>query len=235
MYQVGICDDSRETCGEIEQMVLAYAKEHSMDIEIFVWNSGESLCESLNQESELSVLFLDIEMRAVSGIEAGIYIRNTLENRDMQIVYISSHTSYALQLFQTQPLEFLVKPVQKNDLSEVLKLAEKIMSHRKEKFQYSYKKEYFQIPYGDIMYFSSAGRKITIHLKKDEKKTFYGKLKELEKKLPSEFIAIHQSFLVNKNYIYRFTYEDVELEDGTKLAISQAHRKKVKESILKEG
>jgi DNA-binding LytR/AlgR family response regulator len=233
MYRIGICDDGENICTEIENTIRAYAQEHEIGMEIDTWNSGEHLCRNLEQGEELDLLFLDIELISLTGIDVGNFIRNGMDNRGMQIVYISSHATYAQQLFKTQPLDFLVKPIADADIRAVLELAIKIIRRRNEKFRYRCGKDYYQIPYGNIMYFYSDGRKINI-VTPNGTKNFYGKLKDLSKQLPAAFIPIHQSYVVNKDYIARYTYETVELIDGTLLTISQAHRKQIRESILKE-
>ena len=58
---------------------------------------------------------------------------------------------------------------------------------------------------------------------------------DVTKGLPPEFVAIHKSYTVNREYILRYTYESVELTDGTELTISKANRKLVREKILDEG
>ena len=67
----------------------------------------------------LDVLLLDIELWKMTGIEAGSFIRNRLEDRRLQIVYISGKASYAWSLFKTQPLDFLVKPIRQEQVDEV--------------------------------------------------------------------------------------------------------------------
>ena len=57
----------------------------------------------------------------------------------------------------------------------------------------------------------------------------------MTKGLPPEFVSIHKSYTVNREYILRYTYESIELTDGTQLAISKANRKLVREKILIEG
>ena len=56
------------------------------------------------------------------------------------------------------------------------------------------------------------------------KKEFYGKLKNIIKELPEDFLVIHKSYVVNKQRIARYTYETVELDNGRVLTISQAQR-----------
>lgn len=63
---------------------------------------------------------------------------------------------------------------------------------------------------------------------------FYGRLKEVAKRLSEDFIIIHQSYIVNREYVFRYTYETVELVNGTILTISLANRKLVRDRILRE-
>ena len=108
------------------------------------------------------MLFLDIELWKMTGIEAGSFIRNRLEDRRLQIVYISGKASYAWSLFKTQPLDFLVKPIRQEQVDEVLDLAVKILGRNETKFAYQSGRDYYYISYGDIRYFVSEGRKIRI-------------------------------------------------------------------------
>ena len=71
----------------------------------------------------MDILYLDIELFEVSGIDAGIFIRKQMENHTMQIIYISGKQSYAQQLFKVQPMDFLVKPIEEEKIEETLALA----------------------------------------------------------------------------------------------------------------
>lgn len=186
------------------------------------------------EENPLDVLFLDIELWKMTGIEAGSFIRNRLEDRRLQIVYISGKASYAWSLFKTQPLDFLVKPIRQEQVDVVLDLAVKILGRNETKFAYQSGRDYYYIPYGDIRYFVSEGRKIRIVTTQGEKE-FYGKLRELEKTLPKDFLKIHQSYLVHTLFVARYAYDEVELTDGTILSISKKYRKQVRERLLRGG
>ena len=234
MYNIGICDDGRKICSFIENMILLYMKEREIQADTKVWYTGEGLCSYLRQGNHIDILFLDIELIELTGIEVGDFIRNQLENREMQIVYISGKAAYAQQLFKTQPMDFLVKPITQPQINEVMDLAVKIIGKKSETFEFKNGKEHYYISYGEILYFVSEGRKIKIITPREEKE-FYGKIRELEKNLPGEFITIHQSYIINKEYVTRYTYEMVELVNGTILTISKANRKQVREKILREG
>ncbi|MDE6386648.1 MAG: LytTR family DNA-binding domain-containing protein [Lachnospiraceae bacterium] len=233
MYNIGICDDGENICTSIENMLLQYAQEKNIHVDTNVWYTGESLRDYLVSGGYLDILFLDIELFKMTGIEVGAYIRNQLDNMGLQIVYISGKASYAQQLFKTQPLDFLVKPILQEQINEVMDMALKIAKKRNERFEFQQGKDYYYIPMGDIVYFESKGRKVKVVTMKATFE-FYGKLKKVVKCLSEDFIVIHQSYIINKEHVFRYTYEMVELVDGTILAISLANRKLVRDKLLRE-
>ena len=233
MYHIGICDDGINICTSIENMLLQCGAEKNIQLDINIWYTGEGLKDYLERGNHLDILFLDIELFRMTGIEVGDYIRNRLDDIGMQIIYISGKASYAQQLFRTQPLDFLVKPISQNRIRDVLETAVRVLKKKNERFEFRQGKDYYYVPMGDIVYFGSEGRKVKIVTMK-ETYEFYGRLKEIAKGLSEDFIVIHQSYIVNEEYIFRYTYEMVELTDGTILTISPANRKQVRERILRE-
>lgn len=233
MYNIGICDDGENICTSIENMLLRYAEEKTIQVEVQVWYTGERLRDYLAQGNHLDILFLDIELFKMTGIEVGNYIRNVLDNMGLQIIYISGKASYALQLFKTQPMDFLVKPILQEHIDHAMDMAIKIIKKRNERFEFRQGKDYYYIAMGDIMYFESKGKKIKIVTSQDTYE-IYGRLKEIVKRLTDDFIMIHQSYVINKEYVLRYTYEIVELVNGTILTISKVNRRQVRERILRD-
>lgn len=232
MYNIGICDDGKNICAALEKMILQYAGKKQVPVEIKIWYTGEGLCDCLQKKQQIDILFLDIELFQMTGIQAGNFIRNCLEDRNMQIIYISGKSSYARDLFKTQPMDFLVKPVTQQDIDGTLDLAVKILKKGTEKFEFRIGRDYYYVPFGSILYFTSEGRKIKIFTIHGEQE-FYGKLRDVSQRLPGRFLSIHHSYIVNPEYVIRYAYDFVELTDGTILPISKANRKQVRERILR--
>ena len=176
MYNIGICDDGENICTSIENMLLRYSEEKNIQINTNVWYTGERLQNYLKSGNHLDILFLDIELFKMTGIEVGTYIRNVLDNMGLQIIYISGKASYALQLFKTQPLDFLVKPISQEHIDYAMNMAIKIIKKRNERFEFRQGKDYYYIAMGDIVYFESKGKKIKIITSHDTYE-FYGRLK----------------------------------------------------------
>ena len=235
IMRVVICDDEKVTCSEIEKMLSFFAFEKCIKLEVDVFFDGDTLTEYLKKEKAPDILFLDIELPGMNGVEVGKYIRDILRNTDMFMIYISSKKEYALELFQNQPFDFLIKPIKKERLYHVMEKIFSIIGKNECNFEYKNQGNSYRIMYKDILYFQSTGRKINIVMKK-EIRTFYGKLNEIEKRIPENvFLRIHKSYLVNKNYVKEFTYEWVKMLNGDVLNISKINRADVRRKILESA
>lgn len=230
MFRIGICDDEKRTCSELEDMLYNYEAAHGIKIDVSVWYTGEILCDFLKNGDALDLLFLDIELVTTNGIKVGNFIREELENMETLIVYISSKNSYAMNLFRIQPLDFLIKPLTQDQIDDVMGRSIKLYEKRNQFFEYHAKGHHYKIPYKDIFYFYSENKKINIVLKEEEMQ-FNGRLKDITGAVPHNFVLIHQSYLVNSDYIAECSYELVKMRNGTILTISQPYRKSAREQI----
>ncbi len=229
-----ICDDEKSTCSELEEIILKYAKEKRVPLVTEVFYSGDILLDYLKRE-KINILFLDIELPGKDGVMVGKYIREVLEEENIFLVYLSSKENYALQLFQNRPFDFLVKPIEQAKIYHVLDNICRISGKNSAEFKFQVQNSTYCILYKDILYFQSDGRKINIVMKK-EVRTFYGKLNEIEEKLPENlFLRIHKSYLVNKSYVKGFTYEWVKMLNGDVLNISKINRADVRRKILESA
>ena len=136
-----------------------------------------------------------------------------------------------MQLFKVQPLDFLIKPISKENIREVLIRSVKQKSSADACFEYQKGSSVFRVPLRNIAYFMSMDKKIII-VKKDEKEEFYGKLKNIAKTLPADFLMIHQSYIINQAYVSEYSYEMVKMADGEHLNISKPYRKETRSKIM---
>ncbi len=230
MYRIGICDDDKILCALLEEQLHALSAGFSIKFETEVWYSGESLESDLKKGIKLDILFLDIELLQKNGIEVGTFIRDELEDTDTHIVYISSKEGYAMQLFQIQPLDFLIKPISQEKLKAVLSRSMKRKRNEESCFEYQKGSSFFRIPVKEILYFMSMDKRILI-IKRNGQEEFYGKLKNVAKQLPADFLMIHQSYIIHQEYVSEYSYESVKMMNGDVLSISKPYRKEVRAKV----
>lgn len=223
MFQVAICNDEHLFCEYIKGQILAFSKRIQAECNIRVYNTGAALLESLEQRNRVDLLFLDIGLADGNGIELGKFIREELQDFQMQLVYLSHEQGYAMQLFQTEPMDFLIKPIRKEQLDGVLRRFFRQQTGMRKSFMYKRGHGVGQVPFDSILYFQSMNHKVVIHTTEGQRE-FYGQLGEVEDAVPDYFIRIHKSYLVNEHFISRFQYEKIVLRNGQILTISKSYR-----------
>lgn len=230
VLRIAICDDERALCGDIESKLEKVANQLNIRVQIEVCFTGEEVRDYLAKGNHIDIIFLDIELIKLTGIDVGAYIRNVMEDVKTQIVYISSKTSYALKLFKTQPFDFLIKPITEEDLYDVMGRIIKILQTQNYMFEYQNGREISHIDYDEIVYFKSNLHKVVIVTMHGEIE-FYGKLKDIVDYVPPQFLSIHKSYLVNRIYVEKYTYEFVEMKNNDILNISKKNQKEVREKL----
>ena len=239
MINIAICDDDEATTFLIEEMIykLAFLQHIKVDCDIFF--DGSTLVESIRHGAYYDLIYLDIEMRKTDGIRAAEMIRYM--DTSPLIVFLSSNEKNLKDLFHTEPFHFLSKPLDAKAFRFVFLAAYKRIARKTEYFSYTYNKRFLKIPLAKISYFSSRNRVIYIHVvdsiktehtEYDEAETkFYGKMNNLEEQLAerkARFIRIHQSYLINFDYMKSMSYKSVLMSDGTLLQISEDRHKSVR-------
>ena len=220
-------------CLSIRDMLSDILQKFTQEWQTLIFTSGETLVKHIRDKEQFDVIFLDIELPKINGIGVGKKIREEMGDEITKIIYISSNTNYALELFEIRPFNFLVKPIEQERLENVINKAWQLIKEGNLYFNYQYQHISCQIKIKDIIFFNSKGRKITIHLVNDCTKEFNGKLEELAKELEEKgFLSIHKSFLVNKAHVANYSYDTMKMSNDIILNISQAKRKAVRHSFM---
>lgn len=233
MFRIAICDDEPAICSQIENIIINYSAENKAKIEVQVFYSGEELYEFLEEGQQFDMLFLDIELKMMNGIEVGRKIREELDDQIIQIVYISGKDSYYRDLFDVRPMHFLPKPIEAMEVIKDIRLAMKLTDKFGGIFIYKKGHETYKIGVKTILYFVSDNREVKMVTTEGEE-LFYGKLDDVfEQVAKYHFMYIHKSYIVNYFYVTKFRYDEVTMSNLENLPISQARRKEIRELQIK--
>lgn len=232
MINIAICDDDVPMTAAIEEMLYKISSEQNIPTNCEVFFDGSTLIKNIQIGAYYDLIYLDVEMQTMGGIRAAEIIR------DMEIpaliIYVTSHEECWQELFGTEPFRFLSKPINEEKFYAFYMAAYKRLQRRTEYFSFTYNKSYMKVPLNSIFYFESSNRVVYIHMSKMgkvENNKFYGKLNDVEEQLSSgnnRFIRIHQSYLVNFDYIKSMNFVDVCMADSTILQISEDRQKDVR-------
>ncbi|MCR5835322.1 MAG: LytTR family DNA-binding domain-containing protein [Lachnospiraceae bacterium] len=237
MLRIAICDDDPTFSGRFETLILKESQKLGLRVETDVFSDGKTLLCSIQNNSHYEIIFIDIEMKQVDGITAAKRIREI--DRTTLLIYVSSYDAYLKELFEVEPFRFLSKPLNYEQFSRYFRDACERITETEVFFQFKYNKNIQKVVVKDIVYFESSNRVIYIHLKDGTVQRFYGKLNDIENELSTcrhYFLRIHQSFLVNYDYIIQMDFYNVTIfHNGynIELKISEDRQKKVRSMLCK--
>ena len=236
MITCAMCDDELPFAEQLRSLVMAYAKKKRVELQAETFASAEELLEEIENGAGFEILFLDIEMRKMDGIELGKKLRE--RSYQTLIIYVSGYDQYMRQLFEAEPFRFLSKPLKQEELENVLdKAFERISRFHRELFTIRFGKNVVNLLCRDIVYLESNKRKVIVHTVRGEYE-YYHNLDEAEEELlaiSADFVRIHKAYLVNMEHVEAFQYEKLALRDGTILSISEAHRANVRSRFWEWG
>ena len=175
-------------------------------------------------------------MKELDGITTARMIRTI--DKDSLIIYVSNYESYLKELFEVEPFRFLSKPIDEKIFKKYFSQALTRIDKAEGYFQYTYNRKVKKTSIGNIVYFESKNRVVTIHLNDGTNDIFYGKLNDIQKELESSghyFFRIHQSYLVNYKYVSHMNYTSMTLNyDNNEfcLKISENRQKNVRRKII---
>lgn len=231
MKRIAICDDEIGTCSALEQMILDFAGRRALQMETEVFYSGEAFYRSIQEQCPYDLVFLDIQLLQLDGVQVGRQIREQLGNEKLSIVYISSKETYAMSLFQVRPLDFLIKPLTQEKVAAVLEQFLRLSEAGKQEFYFQVGKSVHRLYLDEIRYFACSGRKVEIYTVSGQEE-FYGAMGRVWEQVEGKgFWVIHKSYIVNTAFVSVYHYDSVQMTDGTCLPVSQRYRKAVKENL----
>lgn len=216
--RIAVCDDEREIREDVGQKI----KRLLPEAEIRLYESAERL---LTEQGMPDILFLDIKMNGMSGMELAGKLRS--RGADVTIVFLTALQEYVYRAFDVGAFHYLLKPVDTVQFYEVL---EKAVSERgriqagrsypEASLTIKNKARTERVYLSEIVYLEVFNRKVTLH-KMQDKIEFYGQLTELEQRLGEDFVRCHRSYVVNLRYVRRYNGAEITLENGESVLMAK--------------
>lgn len=231
MYRIAVCADNPEILTQV--CTTLSGSPLGKELELTPFHSGAALAAALRSGARFALLILDIELDTVDGVAIGRLLREELRDSVTQLLYISGQQQYAMALFDTRPLNFLLKPLDEAKLLNCVVQAIRLSRPEEAVLTVLVERTPRALPTQAIRYIESYHKRITVHSVQHEL-VCRDKLDTVARQLPEQFfLRIHQSFLVNTLYVRRIQYDRLTLDDGTELPISQSYRRVVRGRLLR--
>lgn len=224
MIRIAVVDDEKEQIEKIKQIVSAFFCEKRISISIDSFTNGEDL---LNTATIYDLIFLDIQMPGIDGIETGQRLR--VNNKNAVMFYITSYKDYIQQSMTIHPFAFIVKPftdddIQKN-LDDYLKYHYNAKKKQNEPFIIdTIDDRHLNVNMNEILYFSYKGERITAVFMKNSSFEIKNSLMAIYEQLNHDYFVIpHRSFIVNLQHIKEIDgkSKNIVMKNGDLIFISR--------------
>ena len=223
--RIAVCDDEELFRIEFKSVLDKVLINAEYDIDTF--SGGSSLYEAF-LKTPFDLVFLDIEMPGIDGITLAKRLRAVSEN--VQIVFLTSHIEYALEGYEVNALRYLVKPVDMNKLSEVLKYIQDKKNNSRQ-IMIKQEGEDIVIDISDIIYMESMDKNVRIVTSKSEYITRYN-ISDYEEELKnSGFLRIHRGYLISLSKVKKIVKNDVVMDGDISLPVSRSNIKALKDAL----
>lgn len=228
MIRIAICDDEKQTADQIRKLVSRFFREKNMEASVVCFSGGEEL---LQYDKNIDVLFLDIQMEGMDGMETARKLRS--RNFRGFLIFITILKEMVFQSFEVQAYDYLVKPVgEKKFAGTMERLLVSMNNAGEEKLLVQKGYERSIISFDEIVFAEIIDRKVYLHLASSGVVDFYDRIENLEERLDSRFFRCHRSYLINMRYLKSYKNGVAYMENGKEIPVSRLRSKAFSEVIL---
>ena len=237
LFRIAIVENEPADAEKLHALLDRYFQEVKESFSIDTYGNAFDFIEDA---PKYNLVFMDIEMPGITGMEASFKIRESNESLPL-IIFVTNMAQFAIDGYKVSALDFCLKPITYEDLFIPMEKARNILQLGKERYYIvKTKTELIKIPVSKIIYIEMVRHDIHVHYVDDrgeEKLVRHrGSMKDAEKPLAgSSLVRVNSGCLINSTYFstYNVSEGTCQLKNGTTLVVSRSNRKSLLDAIAK--
>lgn len=241
-YRIALCDDEPAELDKAEELLGAYEKKRTdLDFMIERFESADELLYMIRERKYApDLIFMDIFMPGSSGEQDSLGMKAAKSLRNMGIeaglFFLTTSKEYALEAFDVEASQYLLKPLSEKKLSEALDRFRKNKEEERKKYiVFKSEGKLVKVAADDIVYCEAQGKEQCLHLSDNTKYMMRMTMTELFDMLSTypEFVRIGVSYIANLEYVGSISTHEVSIQNGDKVYLPRGTYKAVKEAYFK--
>ncbi len=242
MYLIALCDDELAELEKTEKLLSDYEKKHpGLDFMARRFENADELLYLIREENYMpDLIFMDIYMpdKKRNSYPLGIEAAKELRNMDYKgkIVFLTTSKEYAMEAFDVDASQYLVKPVLKDKLFLVLNsLLKDIEEEQKKHILLKIEGRLVRVSLNDIVYCEAQGKTQCLHLVGGTPCILRMTMTEIYEQLShyQEFVRIGAAFIVNLGYIGSLNAKEIHMDNGMKIYLPRGTYKGLREQYFR--
>ena len=227
---IGVCDDLAEERARLSRMIQAYARKRGLAIRVHPFSGGRELLEACRASCPFQILFLDIYMPGLSGVEAARRLRAA--GCGTAIVFATTSLDHGLESFDVWAADYLTKPFRQEDIDRALDWCLEHLPEPMQVLPVYTEGETQELPLASVCYLEVYGHHTHIHTLQ-RIVVVRRSLDDLEAAIDSpDFLRCHRSFLINMNHVQGLEGSDFRMSDRALIPISIANQRQIRGAFI---
>ena len=209
-------------------MVLNFFRKKNREISLRMFSGGEEL---LSYNGQIDILFLDIQMKDMDGMETARKLR--ADKFRGFLVFITVLKEMVFQSFEVQAYDYLVKPVDDKQFEKTMERLYASMQNASEDsllVQKGYEGRI--IREDEIVFCEIIDRKIYLNLASGEVVDYYERIENMETKLNNRFYRCHRSYLINLKHLKGYKNGTACMDNGKEIPVSRLRSREFSGVVL---
>ena len=231
--KIAFCDDDKTSLNVIAGAVASILQQQEIPAQVEKYTSPLELLDCC-QRMQMDLVFLDIEMPGLNGIELGQKLREV--TAATEIIYVSHREDCVFHALQVHPFGFVRKSHFLKDIEDVTRSYLTMLEKRRTEKNVVVQTQsgYLRVLVSHVLYFEGGGTYQHMYVEgRTEPVRITSRMQKLEEELtPHGFLRVHKGYLVNFSAIDRFGGDELVLTSGTSIPISRSKVREVREKYL---
>ena len=231
MYRILIIEDSSEAERVLHGHIDRYASEANIECSVTWKTSAFDLAGG--DEAHYNLIFLDIELPGIDGMEAARAMRE--HDPETPIIFVTNLAQYAVHGYAVDALDFVVKPVTYYDFKlRMEKAIRKIGRTSQRSLRIASDNGFRVVSVADIEYIDITNHDLAVHLSNGEVPTMRATLSKIEAELEgTTFVRVSNNCLANMTHIKEIKGTDICMAGGDTIYFSRSRKKPALETIAR--
>lgn len=236
MVKIAICEDDKFYIEKEKKLLESFLLERDIKYELYLFRSGVELIKDYRMNYD--IIFLDISMDEMNGLEVANWLRKN--GTDSCIVFLTAHAEYSIEGYKVDAHRYLLKNAENIEeaLYECLSSALEKLQIRENKIDFAVQGGVLTVSPSKIVYAESKAHRVVLYILEnsgDIKEYYmYDRLDNVQAKLADyNFMRIHQSYLLNKEYMKTVSRYKVDIIGDIRLAVSKKYYKELEDYYIR--
>ena len=231
MY-IAVCDDLSAELDRVATILEQWKSEKKAPLRYRLFTNASDLLDAMKEE-RFEAYLLDIMMPGMSGLDAAAEIRQKDEAAD--IVFLTSSPGFAYESYSVHALDYLLKPVQKDRLRQILDKLLLRQQKPSEGLTIKCGATFVRVLFSQLTYVEVSGKHIYFNMTDGTVYEVFGTLREYETQLlqRQEFVCCHRSYIVNLMQTAEMSAAGIRTFSGKTLPVSRSLYKEVQNKYMK--